>query len=76
MVTRLLDWSYNISCLDIGLSRSPMLELGGVTNLKVGLGQFASMELGKLQKQRPTTIVPGLPSIKFCFCLNTFLVAH
>jgi hypothetical protein len=76
MVTRLLDWNYNISCLIIGFSRSPMLKLGGVANLKAGLRQFASMELGKLWKQRPTTVVPKLPSLKSCFYLNTFFVAH
>jgi len=48
MVARLLDWGCNISDLVIGLSRGPMLELGGVPRRRVGLGQSALMELGKL----------------------------
>jgi hypothetical protein len=48
MVARLLDWGCNISDLVIGLSRGLMLELGGVPRLRVGLGQSALMELGKL----------------------------
>jgi hypothetical protein len=38
MVVRLLDWSCNVFCLVIGLSRSLMLDLGGVASLRVGLG--------------------------------------
>ncbi len=72
MVAKLLDWSCNKLCLIIGLSRGPVLELGGVASLKVGLVQFALMELGELG---PITIVPNLPSIKSCLHLSTFLVA-
>jgi hypothetical protein len=49
-----------------------MLELGGVVSLRVGLGQFALMELGEVV---PTIVLPGFPSIKSCFHLSTFLVA-
>jgi hypothetical protein len=48
MVARLLNWGCNIFDLVIGFSRGPMLELGGVARLRVGLGQYALMELGKL----------------------------
>lgn len=57
MVARLLDWSYNISCLIIGLSRGPMQELGGITSLRARLGQFASMELEELRELGPTTTI-------------------
>jgi len=49
-----------------------MLELGGVANLRAGLGQFALVELRELGL---TITIPSLPSIKSCFCLNMFLVA-
>jgi hypothetical protein len=48
MVVRLLAWSCNISCLVIGLSMGPNMEVGGVHGLIVGLKQSTSMELGEL----------------------------
>jgi hypothetical protein len=78
MVARLMDWNCNIFCLVIGLSRNPMLKLGGVLGLRVGLGQSASMELGelgKLRELRPIIAIPNLPSIKSYHHLSTFLMA-
>jgi len=72
VVAKFLDWSCNIFCLIFGFSKGLMLELGGIIGLRVGLGKFASMELGELGF---TTIVPSLPTIKSCLCLSTFLVA-
>jgi hypothetical protein len=72
MVARLLNWSCNISYLIIGLSKGLVLELGGITGLKVGLKQYALMELGELGS---ITIICSFPSIKFYFHLSTFLVA-
>ncbi len=57
MVARLLDCSYNISSLIIGLSRGPMQELGGITSLRARLGQFASMELGEVRELGPTIAI-------------------
>jgi len=75
MVTKLMDWSCNIYCIIISLSKGPMLELGGIVGLKVRLGQFASVELGELRKLGLATIVFGLPSIKCYIHLSTFFVA-
>lgn len=72
MVAILMDWSCKISYLVIGLSESLMLELGGIVGLKARLGQSTLEELGKLGL---SIVVLGLPSIKYYFCLNTFLVA-
>jgi len=72
MVVRLLDWNRNISCLVINLSKGPMLELGGVASIRVGLGQYASMELGKLGL---ATTISDFPSMICYICLSTFLVA-
>jgi hypothetical protein len=49
-----------------------MLELGEVGSLRVGLGQFALMELGELGS---TIYIHGLPSIKYHLHSSTFLVA-
>jgi len=75
MVIKLMDWSCNIYCIIINLSKGPMLELGGIVGLKVRLGQFALMEFGKLGKLGLVTIVFGLPSIKSYIHSNTFFVA-
>jgi hypothetical protein len=50
MVVRFMDWNCNIFCLVIGLSKGPMMELGGIVGLKVRLGQSTLMELGKLRE--------------------------
>jgi hypothetical protein len=75
MVVKLMDWSCNIYCIIISLSKGPMLELGGIVGLKVRLGQFASVELGELGKLGFDTIIFGLPSIKSYIHLSTFFVA-
>jgi hypothetical protein len=75
MVVRFLDWNCNISYLVISLSKGLILELGAVVGLRVGLGQSTSMELRELGKLRPITIVPSLPSTKYCLHLSMFLVA-
>ncbi len=72
MAVRLLDWSCSISCLVFGFSKGPLLELGEIVGLRVGLGQSALVELGEL---RLITVVPGVPTIKSFLNLNMFLVA-
>jgi len=49
-----------------------MLELGGITGLKIKPRQSTLMELRELGH---VMVVPSLPSIKSYFHLNTFLMA-
>jgi hypothetical protein len=64
MVATLLDWSCDIFCLVFGFSKSLLLELGGIVGLRVGIGQFASVELRELGL---TIAIPPLPTINLFF---------